>query len=708
MSTIINTENGLNGKTPGFSVSSDTTGTLQLQTNSNTAITIDGSQNINIAAGNLTFGRTGTRIFGDFSNATSSNRVSFQSSTTNGATAVGLIPNGTSTFSGLILNNASDPNNTSQLYLQSNGSSYVGILSEKVGTGTYLPMVFTTGGAEAMRIGTGVGVGALDKGTVGIGYTTLTGASANNSLLVAGNVGIGTSSPAYKFDVQGGTGSFIGSSGVGAIRVAGAGGTWFWIDNPTTTTMRFSSGATAGTNPMVLDSSGNVGIGTASPTNLSGYTTLQLNNATNGGMLRVTNGTQTYWNYVNSGGAYLGTFTADSLIIQTNNAERMRITSSGNVDIGGSVPDFGNTLRYFDIYSTNTGQAAGSIIRLITQNTANTGTTSLDMVKYKTGAFNINNNDTSGSMNWTIGGTTRMTLDSSGNLSLGTTGSSQINMSGYNAYGGTGFHTFLQVTNTYGSATTPTKYFRLNAGGSIEIINSAYSAVIYTIDNSGNTTALGSVSLGGTIKRTSAGQGWLDGGYASIETSATTGAIYSIGGSYYPTSSSLNTMYGVGYTYTGTNQFSIGTTSGAGNNLWGLYVSGNGSAGVFLDTGGNIYGAAALTMKGNVTAYSDERVKTNWRDLQSDFIEQLAKVKHGIYDRTDQELTQVGVSAQSLQPVLEHAVLKNDHEQLSVAYGNAALVSAVKLAQRVVELTNKLTAIEAKLEKLTGPASKTE
>jgi hypothetical protein len=95
-------------------------------------------------------------------------------------------------------------------------------------------------------------------------------------------------------------------------------------------------------------------------------------------------------------------------------------------------------------------------------------------------------------------------------------------------------------------------------------------------------------------------------------------------------------------------------------------------------------------MLNNVTAFSDERVKTNWRDLQPDFIERLAEVKHGIYDRTDQVSTQVGVGAQSLRPIMEHAIMENEDGQLSVAYGNAALVACIKLAQRVIELEEKL------------------
>jgi hypothetical protein len=109
-------------------------------------------------------------------------------------------------------------------------------------------------------------------------------------------------------------------------------------------------------------------------------------------------------------------------------------------------------------------------------------------------------------------------------------------------------------------------------------------------------------------------------------------------------------------------------------------------------------GSGNVTATANVTAYSDERKKKNWRDLQPDFVEQLATVKHGIYDRIDEEITQVGVSAQALRPIMEHAVLEDENGNLSVAYGNAALVACVKLAQRVV-------ALEAKLEQLTKDKS---
>ena len=110
------------------------------------------------------------------------------------------------------------------------------------------------------------------------------------------------------------------------------------------------------------------------------------------------------------------------------------------------------------------------------------------------------------------------------------------------------------------------------------------------------------------------------------------------------------------------------------------------NAGTMAGSANLTFNGTNLTCGGTVTANSDERLKTNWRDLPENFVERLAGVKHGVYDRTDIKLTQVGVSAQSLQALLEQAVLVGEDGTLSVAYGNAALVACIQLAQRVVAL----------------------
>lgn len=108
---------------------------------------------------------------------------------------------------------------------------------------------------------------------------------------------------------------------------------------------------------------------------------------------------------------------------------------------------------------------------------------------------------------------------------------------------------------------------------------------------------------------------------------------------------------------------------------------------VTMGAGLNVTGA--IVASGDVTAFSDERLKTNWRPVKPDFVAGLANLRSGVYDRTDEELTQVGVSAQALQEVLPEAVLDNG-ENLSVAYGQAAMVACVELAKHVVALEQEL------------------
>jgi hypothetical protein len=125
------------------------------------------------------------------------------------------------------------------------------------------------------------------------------------------------------------------------------------------------------------------------------------------------------------------------------------------------------------------------------------------------------------------------------------------------------------------------------------------------------------------------------------------------------------------------------------------------NAGTMAGSANLTFNGTNLTCGGSVIANSDESLKTNWRDLPADFVEQLATVKHGTYDRVDIDLTQDGVSAQSLQKLLPFSTIKGEDGKLSVAYGNAALVSAIQLAQRVVEQDERIAKLEAFVAQLT-------
>jgi hypothetical protein len=187
----------------------------------------------------------------------------------------------------------------------------------------------------------------------------------------------------------------------------------------------------------------------------------------------------------------------------------------------------------------------------------------------------------------------------------------------------------------------------------------------------GATGAAGATFTGGTLTSLLVGKTCST---VDINAANDTGSISVRGDATYPASMSFHRAgaYAINVGLSNANNFVIGGWSASSN--------------AFSMTGGG-----ALTMLNNITAYSDERLKKNWRKLPIDFVERLASVKHGIYDRTDQECTQVGVSAQSLQPLMPDAVMTQNDGMLSVSYGNAALVSAVELAKEIVELKEQVS-----------------
>ena len=101
-----------------------------------------------------------------------------------------------------------------------------------------------------------------------------------------------------------------------------------------------------------------------------------------------------------------------------------------------------------------------------------------------------------------------------------------------------------------------------------------------------------------------------------------------------------------------------------------------------------------LIASGDVTAYSDERLKTNWDEVCKDFVIKLSKLKSGTFElveaRDENKTRHAGVSAQSLKEFLPECTPTNENGLLSVAYGNAALVAAVELAKEVVNLRQDL------------------
>jgi len=153
-----------------------------------------GSTGTNTFSGTTTlFSGSAARIQGDFSNATVANKTLFQDKTTNNATAVGAIPNGTNTTSNFSVFNNSDPTNAGYAGVQIT-STLAQIFSTRTGSGTTLPFVFSVGdgGDERGRILTGgawtFGATAAGNFTSGVlnavGYASRNGTGGN----CAGNI----------------------------------------------------------------------------------------------------------------------------------------------------------------------------------------------------------------------------------------------------------------------------------------------------------------------------------------------------------------------------------------------------------------------------------------------------------------------------------------------------------------------------------------
>lgn len=170
---------------------------------------------------------TARKITGDFSNATGTNKLAFQSSTTDGATKLSTVPNGASAISGIDVYSAIDPDNATYGSFTVDGSTEVSIDSGANGAGTVRPLTFKIDATEEMRLDT--------DGALLVGTTTN---DAVSKLQVAGNINISATAGRILSDF---TNSTVSSRGALQSSTANGLTNVSVIPNGTSTTAAFTA-----------------------------------------------------------------------------------------------------------------------------------------------------------------------------------------------------------------------------------------------------------------------------------------------------------------------------------------------------------------------------------------------------------------------------------------------------------------------------------
>ena len=502
--------------------------------------------------------------------------------------------------------------------------------------------------------------------------TTLAVDSTNN------RVGIGTSSPAYDLDIEAGTAqarihSTAGNSVLRLDSVDSGESKIFFADNSASAIgtieyhhdSNYMSFDTVATERMRIDSSGNVGIGTTSPsrtlhlkeavpsirledTDVSGVYHEIISEANTGYCIRVDEGNV-------SSGSYFR--------VDIDNSEKMRIDSSGNVGIGTDSPsntlDVRGTMRYDGRLLTNSTTADGSAA-------APSIVVGYD---YDNGFFRPSSN----TIGFTTGGSERMRIDSTGNVGIGTTSPSKTLVINEND---------SECVAIIKSSDTGTAGLFL--GGQTDEIK---GGIVF--NNSDNSLQLRGHNNAERMRIDSSGN-------VAIGTSAPAARLHLSRATDGSEASPHFRIDGAASTYTANHWLdSNAYYMGQNSTFRSLRIySGAETSGVHLASGGTSWGT-----------FSDERLKYDVEPVENavESLSNLRTVKYRLKDvDSAEDKKKIGLMAQDLVGVLDEVIdpvkkTGDDTEYMSVRYTELVpvLVKAIQEQQTLIEsLTARIAALE--------------
>jgi hypothetical protein len=252
-----------------------------------------------------------------------------------------------------------------------------------------------------------------------------------------------------------------------------------------------------------------------------------------------------------------------------------------------------------------------------------------------------------------------------------------------NAYNG-----YAVIINWDQATTGGSQTFRVGngAGGDAFYITGngyTYSPIVYDIQNTAyyvDPAGASNLSTGtctGTWSFTSATYAAFMYGNGSTASSASVGLqVYSTGGNGAIMAFHRAGYYAINMGVDSDNVLRIGGWSASSNRFQ-------------MDSSGN------LTMAGNVTAYSDIRIKTDILVIEN-ALEKVSKIRGVTFVRTDEgssDARQAGVIAQEVELVLPEVVSEDNLGIKNVAYGNMAglFIEAIKeLKAEIEELKSRI------------------